>query len=162
MARGRPLAHFQQFHVELDKAKHFDTDLFFNYLCLSEEMGELGSEFAKLWITESALKANGQPAAQARQTAVHKHRPALESELADCMAYLLKLANYAGIDLESTYLNKMQRNQARSWRESPKGTFTRMQRFLPAAQPSRSPPTRLTLPATSAILTWLSTELWTN
>jgi NTP pyrophosphatase (non-canonical NTP hydrolase) len=120
LASGRPLADFQRFHVELDRAKKFDTDPYFNFLCLSEEMGELGSEFARLWIKETALVADGQLPAQARQAALHEHRPALESELADCMAYLLKLANYAGVDLETAYLDKMQQNQARSWRKSPK------------------------------------------
>jgi NTP pyrophosphatase (non-canonical NTP hydrolase) len=31
------------------------------------------------------------------------------------MAYLLKLANYAGIDLETAYLEKMRQNQGRVW-----------------------------------------------
>jgi deoxyguanosine kinase len=120
LSRGRPLADFQRFHIELDRAKRFDTDPYFNYLCLSEEMGELGSEFARLWIREAALVTDGKETAQARQIALQSHRPALESELADCMAYLLKLANYAGIDLEMAYLAKMKQNQARDWRKSPK------------------------------------------
>lgn len=120
LSRGRPLADLQRFHVELDKAKKFDPNPYFNYLCLSEEMGELGSEFAKLWIKEAALVADGQGTLQARQSALQTHRPALESELADCMAYLLKLANYAGIDLETAYLTKMKRNQDRDWRKSHK------------------------------------------
>jgi deoxyadenosine/deoxycytidine kinase/NTP pyrophosphatase (non-canonical NTP hydrolase) len=120
LARGRPLTDFQRFHVELDRSKHFDTDPYFNYLCLSEEMGELGSEFAKLWMEEAALVVEGQEPARARQHALNRRRSALESELADCLAYLLKLANYAGIDLETAYVGKMHRNQERSWRESPK------------------------------------------
>jgi NTP pyrophosphatase (non-canonical NTP hydrolase) len=31
------------------------------------------------------------------------------------MAYLLKLANYAGIDLQAAYLTKMNINQERHW-----------------------------------------------
>ena len=31
------------------------------------------------------------------------------------LAYLLKLANYAGVDLEAAYLEKMRRNQGRKW-----------------------------------------------
>ncbi len=120
LSKGRPLADFQRFHVHLDRAKNFDPDPYFNYLCLSEELGELGSEYAKLWLTEATLKAEGKPAVEARQAAIAKHRAGLESELADVMAYLLKLANYAGVDLEAAYLSKMQHNQERSWRESPK------------------------------------------
>jgi deoxyadenosine/deoxycytidine kinase/NTP pyrophosphatase (non-canonical NTP hydrolase) len=120
LPKGRPLSDWQRFHVELDAAKHFDTDLYFNYLCLSEEMGELGSELAKTWLAETRLIAEGETSDQARQLALERFRDTLESELADCMAYLLKLANYAEIDLESAYLNKMDRNRNRSWRDSPK------------------------------------------
>lgn len=116
LGTGRPLADFQKFHVALDTAKGFNTDMYFNYLCLSEEVGELSSELAKLWIEENTLMAKGQTAQQARLGALQNRQQALESELADCMAYLLKMANYAGIDLEKAYVNKMQANQQRQWR----------------------------------------------
>jgi deoxyguanosine kinase len=106
---------YQQFHVELDRAKGFITDLYFNYLCLSEEMGELGSELAQLWREEAQLRMQGETSEIARREALHARKGELESELADCMAYLLKMANYAGIDLEKAYLEKMRVNQERSW-----------------------------------------------
>ena len=115
LMRGHPLAEFQRFHNDLDKVKGFNTNLYFNYLRLGEEVGELGSELARAWITEETLKAQGEDPSQARNQALAKCRPGLESELADCMAYLLKLANYAGIDLEAAYLNKMSINQTRIW-----------------------------------------------
>ncbi|HSJ53848.1 MAG TPA: deoxynucleoside kinase [Anaerolineae bacterium] len=115
--RAGTLADYQRFHVELDRTKGFITDPYFNYLCLSEEMGELGSELAQLWREEARLLGLGQDQALTRQTALAARRQNLESELADCMAYLLKLANYAGIDLESAYVNKMQVNQTRLWKE---------------------------------------------
>ena len=111
----RSLPAYQQFHVELDKEKGFITDLYFNYLRLSEEMGELGSELAQLWREEAQLLVQGHPLEEARQGALQDRRADLESELADCMAYLLKMANYAGIDLETAYLRKMNINQLRSW-----------------------------------------------
>jgi deoxyguanosine kinase len=111
------LAAYQRFHVELDRSKGFITDPYFNYLCLSEEMGELGSELAKLWREEARLIGLGQDEAQTRQSVLATRRQNLESELADCMAYLLKLANYAGIDLESAYVNKMKVNQSRTWKD---------------------------------------------
>jgi deoxyguanosine kinase len=40
--------------------------------------------------------------------------PDLRDELADLLAYTLKLANYVGIDLEQAYLEKMQKN-IRAW-----------------------------------------------
>lgn len=118
LEQGRPLSEYQQFHTELDRIKGFNTNMYFNYLRLSEEMGELGSVLAELWREETAQTDVGQPDSLARKSALRKCKQALQSELADCMAYLLKLANYAGIDLESAYLEKMNQNQDRSWTEN--------------------------------------------
>jgi deoxyguanosine kinase len=115
LTNGRPLADFQRFHVELDRSKGFSANVYFNYLCLSEEIGELGSELAKLWSREESLIAQGHLAEQARSLAIRERSQSLESELADCMAYLLKLANYTGIDLETAYVSKMRQNQNRIW-----------------------------------------------
>ena len=112
----RTLPEYQQFHIELDKEKGFITDLYFNYLCLSEEMGELGSELAQLWREETQFRLQGHSTENARREAITKQKVALESEMADCMAYLLKLANYAGIDLEAAYREKMSTNHSRNWR----------------------------------------------
>ncbi len=38
----RRLADFQRFHRALDRDKGFIADLFFNYICLTEEIGEIG------------------------------------------------------------------------------------------------------------------------
>ena len=111
----RTLPEYQQFHVELDKEKGFITDLYFNYLCLSEEMGELGSELAQLWRDETQFRLQGHSGEQSRKKAIENQKSALESEMADCMAYLLKLANYAGIDLEAAYREKMNTNRSRNW-----------------------------------------------
>ncbi len=106
LQQGRPLADFQKFHIELDRIKGFETNLYFNYICLCEEIGELGSELATLWKRHNRPK---QGDLSASETA------AIGEELADCLAYLLKIANYAGIDLERAYLQKMRRNQVREW-----------------------------------------------
>jgi len=50
-------------------------------------------------------------------TALTRHRDGLAEELADCLAYVVKLANYAGVDLEAAYLAKMRRNVGREWRD---------------------------------------------
>jgi NTP pyrophosphatase (non-canonical NTP hydrolase) len=114
LAGRRPPPDRQRFHVELAASKRFITDLYLNYLCLTEEVGELGSEFAKTWLAESTLIAEGEPPGQARRKALEQNRAALRSELAGCMACILKLANDAEIDLESAYLGQMQQNQNRT------------------------------------------------
>ncbi len=106
---------FQQFHRQLDSSKGFDPDLFFNYILLTEEMGEVGSELVKIWGDAKHLEVNGRSAQDARQAAIDRHRPTLQAELADLLAYVLKIANYTGIDLEQAYVEKMERNLGRDW-----------------------------------------------
>jgi deoxyguanosine kinase len=104
LAEGaRRLRDFQQFHDWLDTTKNFDRDPFFNFIKLQEEVGELASLLSGNWT------------AKRDQTAP----PPLDevgSEMADVLAYLLKMANYLGVDLEAAYLEKMRLNQNRNWR----------------------------------------------
>jgi NTP pyrophosphatase (non-canonical NTP hydrolase) len=99
----RRLGDFQRWHRALDEEKGFLKDIFFNFICLTEEIGELGAALAHSWRAD----ARGEE---------HDVRAALQEELADCLAYLLKLANDAGFDLEEAYLEKMRRNREREWR----------------------------------------------
>jgi deoxyguanosine kinase len=98
----RRLADLQRWHRALDEEKGFLRDIYFNFICLTEEIGELGAVLARTW------------SAQARDKE-YDGQTALKEELADCLAYLLKLANYAGIDLEQAYLEKMRINKGREW-----------------------------------------------
>ncbi|MCP4426506.1 MAG: deoxynucleoside kinase [Chloroflexi bacterium] len=109
------LSAYQQFHRHLDASKEFDPDLFFNYILLTEEMGEIASELVKIWRDMKQMTGNGRLTAEAQHEAVNKRRDALSGELADLLAYLLKLANYTGIDLEAAYQEKMKRNLDRDW-----------------------------------------------
>ncbi len=115
LLQAQNLVAFQQFHRQLDSSKGFDPDLFFNYILLTEEVGELATELIQVW-GESRLEVqNGRSPAEAHQEAISRHRNSLKNELADLLAYLLKLANYTGIDLEQAYLEKMRINIGREW-----------------------------------------------
>jgi deoxyguanosine kinase len=106
---------YQQFHSLLDQNKGFDPDLFINYILLTEEVGEVATALVKIWSEERRLVQNGRSLEEARQTALAANGDNLREELADLLAYTLKLANYAGIDLEQAYLDKMRRNAGRDW-----------------------------------------------
>lgn len=112
--RGQ-LAGYQQFHRYLDDNKQFDPDIFFNYILLTEEMGEIARELVRIWGDTRQHMASGRPLEEARKEALDKHRSELRSELADLLAYTLKLANYANIDLEQAYQEKMRANLSREW-----------------------------------------------
>ena len=103
------LSDLQRYHHELDTAKGFHTDLYFNMLLLQEEVGELSSVVTRVWCVEQRTGD--------LNAALDQHHDGLAEELADCLAYVVKLANYAGVNLEAAYLAKMRRNLKREWRE---------------------------------------------
>ncbi len=109
------LTDFQRFHLSLDAQKGFETDVLFNFAALSEEIGELARELKFLWVRQAELEREGLEPERARTQALSDHRDRLRDELADSLAYLLKLSNYAGINLEDAYLEKMALNARRSW-----------------------------------------------
>ena len=109
------MAAYQKFHRHLDESKQFDPDLFFNYMLLTEEVGEVARELVAVWRETKRLVAGGRLAAEARKESLDKYRATLRAELADLLAYTLKVANYAGIDLEQAYVEKMRTNIGREW-----------------------------------------------
>jgi NTP pyrophosphatase (non-canonical NTP hydrolase) len=109
---------FQAFHQWLDDQKGWRKDLLLNMVLLTGEVGEAANELKKIVWRASILKEEmGEEAAQAAAEA--EYREALGQELADCLAYIFKIANNAGIDLEAAYLAKMARNVKRTWTAPP-------------------------------------------
>lgn len=104
---GRRLTDFQRVHRALDRDKGAIADLFFNYICLTGEVGELGRALKHTWgHQEQALSRVGNRQ-EAHAQALEAGRADLREGLAEALAYLLKIANDAGIDLEDAYLRKM-------------------------------------------------------
>lgn len=96
------LQELQSFHVALDNEKHFDQDIFRNIAYLSGEIGELVSAIRKLRKANNVLEESDA-------------RIQVGDELADCLAYIVKLANYTEVDLHDAYVGKMRRNTDREW-----------------------------------------------
>ena len=92
----------QIFHKTLDEEKHFDQDIFRNVAYLSSEIGEFVSAVRKLRKVSN-------------ETDEVDARNHVGEELADCLAYVVKLANYTEIDLHEAYVSKMRRNLNREW-----------------------------------------------
>jgi NTP pyrophosphatase (non-canonical NTP hydrolase) len=103
---GRRLGDYQNFHREFDRTKGFNTDLFLNFALLQEEIGELANALVRWSRIEPAKHGSDDTYLD------------LQNEFADVLAYIFKLANYTGVDLEPAYLAKMQRNTKRSWHDS--------------------------------------------
>lgn len=111
----RRLGDFQRFHRALDREKGFGADLSFNFVGLTEEIGEVGREIKQIMRQAEALQPVVGNREEALERALASKRGVLAAEMSDVLAYLLKLANYAGIDLEAAYVEKMGQNWRRSW-----------------------------------------------
>ncbi|OPG15963.1 hypothetical protein B2M26_09050 [Ferroacidibacillus organovorans] len=73
-------------------------------MLLVEEVGEVAKEVRRLLhATDDAVRQGA-----------HDH---LREELADCLAFIAKLANYTDIDLQQAYVEKMTKNIGRNWLE---------------------------------------------
>lgn len=106
---GNSMPEFQKFHEWLDKEKGFGPDLFMNTVCLQSEVGELCKEILHYrWWAETNGPADPR---------VEEARIRLGHELADVLAYLLKIANYTGHDLQAVYTEKMIQNIHRTWEQ---------------------------------------------
>jgi NTP pyrophosphatase (non-canonical NTP hydrolase) len=114
------LADFQAFHRWMDQQKGFGSDPFFTLLLLTEEVGEVAKVLKRIW-WRAAILAQDTPeaAGDARATALAEYREELGQELADCLAYIVKLANNTGIDLHDAYRRKMAINMQRTWTAPP-------------------------------------------
>jgi deoxyadenosine/deoxycytidine kinase/NTP pyrophosphatase (non-canonical NTP hydrolase) len=102
----RRLADFQRWQQAVDGGNGALNDLYFNFMALTQQVGELGAEMTAIWRQQKILlqKVGNQP--EAMEQAMAACLPHLRAELADCLTYLLKLANNAGIDLEAAYLDQ--------------------------------------------------------
>ncbi len=106
---------FQAFHQWLDEKNNFDPDILFNMVLLTSEVGEVAQVLRKICKQANLLQPEQAPG-EAMSTALSHYREDLGQELADCLAYIFKLANYAGIDLQQAYREKMAKNINRSWK----------------------------------------------
>jgi deoxyadenosine/deoxycytidine kinase/NTP pyrophosphatase (non-canonical NTP hydrolase) len=111
----RRLGDFQRFHRALDREKGFGSDLGMNFAGLTEEVGEVGREIKLALIAAERMLQQAGSRQQALEQSIARRRNLLADEMADVLAYLLKLSNYMGIDLESAYLRKMSRNWDRDF-----------------------------------------------
>jgi deoxyguanosine kinase len=111
----RRLGDLQRWHLSLDREKGFSTDPYLNFICLTEEVGELGAELKRVWTAQERHYKSVGNRREAQDRALQEHLPHLREELADCLAYILKLANYTEVDLEEAYLEKMRTNVGRNW-----------------------------------------------
>lgn len=79
-----------------------------NYMLLTTEVSEVAEEFRAIFNkTYKLVNENGLTEDEAFELAKETYKDNIGKELADCIAYLVKFANYLDIDLEDSFYTKM-------------------------------------------------------
>jgi deoxyguanosine kinase len=102
----RRLSDIQRWQGTIDRDNGALNELYFNFIALTQQVGELGAEMTGIWRQQRVLHQQIGNQSEAMQQAMAEYLPHLRSDLADCLTSLLKLANNTGIDLEAAYLEK--------------------------------------------------------
>lgn len=95
------LADLQRYVAEMERERGFiDQTVIQKCLLLGEEVGEL---------FKAVRKAEKMP------LEAHQQAGAIDEEIADILIYLCSIANRTGVDLETAFRKKEERNRERVW-----------------------------------------------
>ncbi|MFD0050962.1 hypothetical protein ACFVHQ_16755 [Actinomycetes bacterium NPDC127524] len=84
-----------------------------NYMLLTTEVAEVAEELRKAFNQTNESIHDGMDEEMAFTLARESIKADLGKELADCVAYIMKLSNYFEIDLETSFYSKMEEVKAR-------------------------------------------------
>ncbi|KGA97541.1 hypothetical protein AJ85_08040 [Alkalihalobacillus alcalophilus ATCC 27647 = CGMCC 1.3604] len=89
-----------------------------NYMLLTTEVSEVAEEFRGIFTkTKQLQQSENLTEQEAFLRAKELHKENIGKELADCIAYIMKFANYFEIDMEESFYNKMEEIQRRIYIE---------------------------------------------
>ncbi|MEN1935854.1 MazG-like family protein [Paenibacillus sp. 102] len=88
--------------------QHSKEFLLYIHMLLTTEVAEVAEEFRTLFYRAEQLKKEGVPEHEAYAQAKEEIRENLGKELADCLAYLCKLANFFEFNLENELSKKLE------------------------------------------------------
>ncbi|MDI7742702.1 MazG nucleotide pyrophosphohydrolase domain-containing protein [Lysinibacillus fusiformis] len=106
------LSKFQKdmnWEISEENYKESKASLLHNYMLLTTEVSEVAEEFRSIFNkTYRMVNNDGLNEEDAFKIAKDLHKENIGKELSDCIAYLVKFANYLDIDLEDSFYKKME------------------------------------------------------
>lgn len=102
-----------KWHINDENYRKSRESLLNNYMLLTTEVAEIAEEFRKAFNLVHKASANGTDPEEAFNMAKAVVKEDLGKEIADCMAYLCKFANFFEIDMEDSFYEKMAEVKAR-------------------------------------------------
>ncbi len=94
--------------IKTDDYERTKSSLLNNYMLLTTEVAEIAEELRKAFNSTNTAINNGMDEHEAFEMAKASIKEDLGKELADCLAYITKFANYFEIDLEDSFYTKME------------------------------------------------------
>ncbi|SDG83160.1 MazG nucleotide pyrophosphohydrolase domain-containing protein [Planococcus glaciei] len=79
-----------------------------NYMLLTTEVAEIAEELRKAFNLTYNYVQNGMEEEEAFRLAAGTIKEDIGKEMADCLAYIMKFANFFDIDLEESFYGKME------------------------------------------------------
>ncbi|WKA50970.1 MazG nucleotide pyrophosphohydrolase domain-containing protein [Planococcus liqunii] len=79
-----------------------------NYMLLTTEVAEIAEELRKAFNLTYKYVQNGMDKEEAFRLASETVKEDIGKEMADCLAYIMKFANFFDIDLEESFYGKME------------------------------------------------------
>lgn len=92
-----------------------------NYMLLTTEVGEVAEELRKIFNLTYRYVSEGMNEEEAFRLAREEVKEALGKELADCLAYITKFANFFEVDLEESFYQKMDEVKRRQNKDATSG-----------------------------------------
>lgn len=102
---------FQQdmgWEISGDNYQQIRASLLNNYMLLTTEVSEVAEEFRRAFNFTHSLIKEGMEEQDSFQLAKEKVKEDVGKELADCLAYMCKIANFFEIDMEESFYSKME------------------------------------------------------
>ncbi len=107
----RRLSDFQRRQKALGREQGLLSDLYFDYICLTEGVGQLGTALKSVWVDQEGLYEQVGNRREAQDRALRGQLPTVRARLADCLACIFQLANQAGVDLEEASVERMKKRR---------------------------------------------------
>ncbi|ATI62538.1 hypothetical protein [Bacillus cereus] len=96
------------FHIKDNSYERCKTSLLTNHMLLTTEVAEVAELLRELFVTTEKKMLEGYSEVEAFQLAKEQITEELGKEISDCVAYLCKLANFFGRDMETDFYSKME------------------------------------------------------
>ena len=108
----RRLSDLQQWHRASDVATGLEGDVYHDFIGLQQVLGGLAGELGQVWSIQQRLVEQAGNRAEAHERALQQRVVALQKELAEVLACLLRLANDLGVSLEEAFVSRIQEDGA--------------------------------------------------